>query len=1616
MSTLLDNVTTMLRDNRGRRAWRWVVGVMASVVVAVSCFMLMNPAMALTGGTTLSSAITKDSALFFRDHGEGEDAWVKTDGSDALDGNSDLRLRLAFELPEGALKDGAALQYKLPDNVSLDTSSAAYDKIPVYAADTVSKGDETDAVVIGSANVKDGVLTIEFDAASVTKNVGRDATDAEAAVTAARLGAFVDLDFGFSALRTDADGLAHVRLNDVVSLDVKKASVPTAQLDQVVGAGAASDVAPSVADNGIGGDSDSATSAPSRVTKAPRRDSGNGLGTDLTPYITGDTRVEKLVNGTWTPATQFSDGDSVRVALSYNIPAGVVTETNRTISYQLPNGLKPDSVQNGRVTSGGKEVGDYAIDTDGKVTITYDQAFAQGGGAVQGTLNFHGMVSNTSGGSSGTINFGGASTPITVVTPVQDSHDITTKKTGSFANNDRTKASYTVTVTTNKGTGEPVSVTDKWDKYNSTSGVTYSYDQSSLKVVKVDANGGETTLVQGSWNPYNYNVTWTGGSDPQFTVSNLPALGAGEKYVITYATDIGGATSEAGKVANSAGSTSGPHNSWDWHSIEWTKDIRKYATTYDKNTGKVQWRIKVNPNHKDISGWRVVDSLPYPMTGGFKVWSEESDYTAEGGGAGGTYIDFTFPSNLTDAQKTASYYIGFWADVPSTDGETSNTAYLYPPDGKNQSDTGIVDIQHRTWDVSKSFGGETEKDGGLYRNTWSTNVTVPEGSLSTFEYVDTIENAQDGDGSDLGPDSHYALAADLEASLVDHLSLNVDGYNSYLYKGAGQKTYWNSYYESEREYTDKLKISVTYYDANGSEVPATDTTTHVKRFKVTVTPAVGQSIEAQNLKIDNYVTYTDASGAAEGSTWAIKNKGECQGKVSEATHEHKTPKKFDKQVYTGHKTASGTDAYASGDANVDYDDVNGILTYRLLLNTTKADEGNIVINDDLPSGQTLDESSIKAVFRDSADGGGEYSDNGGWGDQKSDLNGDQKLSYTTSTNADGTTHLQIKIPNYRYFNSRTLIAVTYKVSLADDPTWKDPKNASKTYTNTADWNGHYSTTNTKVTHDVKNISKTGEQLDKDGNPVKTDAAGNPTVAPSGTIRYYVDINPKADDLDPSSDTLELTDQLSNAGSYNPVLDISKVKLYAYDSSAEHHLGAEIDSSRYTLQYDVATSKITVSVPDSLACVLTYEYTLDQTFGGNTKIDNKASLNGKWSAEQNTVLKESSSSATAVKKAISIYKVDSDNYKKVLPGTEFKLEYWQNGGWVTKDETLTVDQDGKIRWDLAVAQPPLTTNTLYRLSETKALPGYKLDTTPHYFIWMDNGNNANSSYNASGAASANVQQSQVTIFRNVGGIMYIPNTYTRVTAKKVWANVSGAPVSAPEGASVQVQLYRQIQTADPSDSCTINIVSKGNETNPGYKPETHLQETVKKGTSVTLGMGNVWNGMTLDVYVNGALARSVTVDSNGRIDPPIVIDNITSDTEVVVQNTHDENNPVAKIADYTKPNNTLTNKEAVGSPITLNTNNQWSHDWDGLDSNDSAGHPYYYTIEEVGAPNGYTVSYSNNGGIKTGTITVTNSSSGFVLPKTGGVGTTAVRLIGASVAALALIGLVLVGTRRKLAAK
>lgn len=1653
MNKLMDKAKRMLGENRRYRMWKRWAGALGVVVAVVSCASLVNAATAYTGGNVFSGCITDDSAVYARVQGAGDASWQQADEATPLPADPEAKLRVAFDLPAGTLKDTAVLSYTLPQNARPNADGTATGA--VYTADTEDDPASTDAVAIGSFAVEHGVVTVSFDDAAALSNRGAiasssadDATDASSSASAARaaqaVAGYFDVPLDVDALAFDSAGSCTIALNDDVQLKVERASdadvaARTAIVDATVqtnvvdgaadadasddGAGASDDgvsndtavtasaASASNADSSATASADVGTTvAPARALRMATLDAADEPASDsvidMSDYLTTGTVVEKIVNGKWTAVTQVNDGDKVRVSLGYALPAGLVTDAKRTLTYTLPSGLVPNEASSGRATNAdGDEIGDYTINTDGTVTVTFDKSFADKSESIIGAVEFSGTATNTSGGSKGTIHFGGKSADVTVVSPVEDPYDITSKKTGSITSDHKT-ASYEVTIGTTKGTGDVVTVADTID-YNNCSNAKPTYQKDSLSIYKLDASGAQTEVT-------GYTPTWTAdASGVGFSVSGLPALAKGEKYIARYMVDVNAVgDAQAGKVQNSAGGTSGNHNSWDWNTQDWKKEIVKTGY-FDKEQGVIAWRIKVNPNGRDVSGWTVRDALPEGCTlwGSYTVWGEKTGTLATDGTYFDTMIDYRFPaSGLSDAQKKDTYYIDFWTTAPADNRQVSNKGQVWETNSYDESTT-TVDIVHRDYDVAKSFTSESLANH-LHENRWHVDATLPDTQLSTFTYTDTIDNAVDGNNIDQGVKSHYTLATKLEDAFSEKLYIKVDDYTQYQYKGANNPAY---YYRSDDpslcHNADNLTIKVTYYDANGNEVKPTDSTTPVKKFTITVTAAEAPKFFAKHLVIDEYKTITDDTTAVEGTTWTVRNNGLIGGHTATATHDISILKTFDKQVYTG-TDSGGAAKYKSGATTVDYDEMGGVLTYRLMLNTTAEDNGTITITDVLPAGQALVGGSVTATFFDS-----EYYST------KTNYAGTTFVDgtnpqYTAVPNEDGTTTLTITITDYTYTGNHPKVAVMYETSIASDAVWGNPFSDRKTYTNTASWNSHAASQSTTVKRESKPVAKTGVQLDKDGNPVVI-KNGKPNVTPSNKVRYYVDINPAGKNLNPQENTLTLTDTMQDLSRYAPELEMSSVKLYAYDVAAEHHVNTskQISPDRYSVKYDQAKGQISVTLPDELPCVLVYEYEIDKNSVVNdAEVKNNCSLDGSWSSSDAIKLHEISSSASASHKKITLYKVDEDNNQKLLDGAVFSLERWDasSQSWVMASSSVA-PVGGVFTWDAGGMNPPLDADALYRLVETTAPDGYALDATPHYFIWMDTANNASTSYNASGASSAKkpdgstgINQSDIALFKNAGGMLYVSDKYTRLTVKKEWASEDGSETDAPAGSNVQVELKRFLRAADPDQTCTVHIHAEGTASNPGGWTGSLDAGTldIQRGSALTLRIG-MWGGMSMKALVDGNEYANFTLTGQ---DYTLTIDadqltGATADVDIVVTNAGNAPNSI-DIVDYTKP--AAKNSDAmVVDTVTLDASNGWEKSWENLPAKDDAGNPYRYAVEETGCSvptKG--VAYTNDDGIQTGTIAVTNTiGEDYTLPATGGHGVWPWVAVGAVIAAAAAAGIV-----------
>lgn len=248
---------------------------------------------------------------------------------------------------------------------------------------------------------------------------------------------------------------------------------------------------------------------------------------DFGNYLTGAT-VMKNVNGHWQKVENntFTDGDQVQVSLNYQLPPNTVDENNKVIYYQLPDGVRPIEEQSGEVKQHGKVVGHYVINKEGKIIIEFNDDFADGEAFI-GDIQFEGTISKTGDGDQDEINFGNDTEKI-IVTKKKDNYDLDLKKQATLSE-DKSKINYQIVASTKNGTGESLKITDS---FVSNTNATGKYDESSMKLYKVSAEGTKTEVTDKT-----PTIKTTDGQQT-FTYDNLDKLEKGEQYIVEYSANV----------------------------------------------------------------------------------------------------------------------------------------------------------------------------------------------------------------------------------------------------------------------------------------------------------------------------------------------------------------------------------------------------------------------------------------------------------------------------------------------------------------------------------------------------------------------------------------------------------------------------------------------------------------------------------------------------------------------------------------------------------------------------------------------------------------------------------------------------------------------------------------------------------------------------------------------------------------------------------------------------------------------------------------------------------------------------------------------------------------------
>lgn len=1046
--------------------------------------------------------------------------------------------------------------------------------------------------------------------------------------------------------------------------------------------------------------------------------------------------------------------------------------------------------------------------------------------------------------------------------------------------------------------------------------------------------------------------------------------------------------------------------------------VSKTAAKLDNN--EIKWTITVNANQVNIAGGVLKDDMFKAITDLTKFTispddKQSYDIIKETTNGKETIKEIQFKSvkdkDGKDTHKntntyTITYYTPYEKKWDKQD--ITNKASFKPVTGKEIETSKTVTIPGCSFEKTQGTVDKSE-DNKTATINWTVGIDIPDAGFPAGTVIkdDMTKNTSNNPGS-------------LQYMTADQI------------KAWGGQVKWDNN-SSFNIFDSSWSEKVTFYDINNKEYTyediqnvtngVTDTTKFTK-FEIKLKQDLTKPSNATKITY-SYATTVDLFNVSMGEN-KYYNSAWVGDKGVDATY------KYDKGKVVK-KDGNGN----TGTTNTSSENE---LTWKIEV-TTGSDEYNTInVTDSLPEGLKLKEISIidnngRKVDSLTADSSGNikgqndtYKVTGTYAEKSVDSKRDKinlNLSYVdTSKKIPPNTTYTVTVVCETKDSSQYKNNETYTFSNDANVTFDDKEIGSSSQTQ--NW------TKKKNTVEHKVVDKTGTW---DGNSHQAD--------------YSIVLNPDGKDVVEGVDVLTLTDVLDSVDHpYHATskdgtnVDYSKitftvelipttVKLYYAIANSDGSYGKgsnpqQVQGYKWTYtkgpkQYNDGVTSHTLTltnVPDSTPLVLEYRYSVKRDAPANVaeaqvKFNNTATLSGEGnnssSSDKTEMWKESATGGdVSTEKAYTIYKVEEGNYGKLLQGAIFKLQKSTaegNYSDVNPEKTFTTDNDGKIqiKWDASLYQ----SNTLYRLIEKTPPAGYKLPSntnTDIYFYFSKADGTANNLPDTIPSKAVDLTKKAATI--------YVENESknTSISIKKNWKDSEGKTISAPVD-EIKVDLYRQSSTVKPGEAGrdgngTVTI--KTNTTKVGT-----VDLTYPIGTKITYRLSYKWSNYN---------SSSVIATKNGEnLDVQVTTEERTGDyqwrhnditftvgaTNNINFNSFDPTSDwEGKVTSVVEPQEDSKPQEEVVGSYTITANERWQKIIEDLPlTGEKNGKKVYYTyyIKEQNESAYKKVEYSNNDGITSGIITLSNTiSEAYTLPETGGSGTLPFIAGGASLMGFALL--------------
>ncbi len=446
-------------------------------------------------------------------------------------------------------------------------------------------------------------------------------------------------------------------------------------------------------------------------------------GIDFTEHITG-VKLEHKEGSVW---TEVSDGkvkkdEEIRFSLSYALPGKLLSEGNRVISYQMPEEFKVLKEQSGKVNYEGVEAGTYTISTDGRVEITFNDTFVEkskNGEPIDGFIAVQGKVDESKAqGDKVTISFTEKlKVEVEIEDPERYKSDLCVKKEKTVVDEATGTMSYTITVTSEHGTGSAVKLKDV---------------MSNLSME------GTVTVTGPGISDSNRTITPTSDG---FSI-DLPQMNGGDTYTLTYTAKLPQNAVADGNAVNTVYVES---TNKDGGKLEDSATVStSFKQTYIsksgvKNGDKILWTVTVNAGKHNISGWTLKDVFNNAdFTGSAKMTDSSGKETT-------IKLPYTFPEGSNDTY-TITYETP--ADKPLGEAQAKNRADLTPTEGQGASSGDqSVDVDGDKWEnynpLSKRAESLTVNGDGTATVQWKVTISAEYGELAkSWYFKDELKNGQ----------------------------------------------------------------------------------------------------------------------------------------------------------------------------------------------------------------------------------------------------------------------------------------------------------------------------------------------------------------------------------------------------------------------------------------------------------------------------------------------------------------------------------------------------------------------------------------------------------------------------------------------------------------------------------------------------------------------------------------------------------------------------------------------------------------------------------------------------------------------------------------------------------